>query len=136
MTVLPAEVDRPTAGGAVEVALRRKCRVRPSVVVPTRTDDPTVFGQAGGPRLDAGKSLLQAGQPGEIDRQLPVGQAFQVDVSVDQAGKRATAKADDLGAAARRRASLRPDRKDPAVRAGGHLWLTTHEERCSAGHRP
>src|SRR2546428_6714299 len=52
MTVLPTEVDRPSAGGAVEMALRWKCRVRPSVVVPAGADDPTVIWQARGPRLD------------------------------------------------------------------------------------
>ena len=58
----------------------RKRALGPGVVVPAAPDNPRVLFQRLGPRLDAGQAIREVGAPGQIDAQLAVGQALEMDV--------------------------------------------------------
>jgi hypothetical protein len=68
---------------------------------------------------------------------MVVGQAFQVDVRVDQAGQSLTAKSNDLGPTPRGQTRAFADRQDPPARPGRHLRFAPGEENGSLrAHRP
>jgi hypothetical protein len=91
--------------------------------------------EAVGPAFDARERLFEACGSGEVDGEVAIGEAFEVDVRVDQAGSGAACEADDFCAASRCCAGCIPDCQDPAVDARGDLRVTSREER-GPDHKP
>jgi hypothetical protein len=64
----------------------------------------------------------------ELEVQVALSKALQVDVSVDEPGPRPAAQPHDLRTPAGRHSSFGSDADDPTVDARRHLGLATSEE--------
>ena len=127
VAVLPLEVGRPAAHRSIELPPRRKRRGRPRVVVPTGPDHPGVLRQRLHPFPGPSEHVAEILGAGEVDGQLAVDQALEVDVRINQPWPGVAAQSHHLGLPAGRRPRLRPDRDDPAVERR-HLRRASGEE--------
>ena len=133
--VLPPQIGGTSARRGVEPPPRGEGRVRPAVVVPTGAHDPRVPWQRLRALLHAPQRLVEAGAATEIDGQLAVGQALEVDMRVDQARPHLAAQAHDLGLPPGRRARAWTDGED-ALPKGRHLGLASGEQDRLGGQIP
>jgi len=127
--VLAPKVSGPPARRLVEVLASGKSSVWPEIVVPTGSDHPRVRWEAVRPTFDARERLFEARGSGEVDGEVSIGEAFEVDVRVDQAGPGLACQADDFCAAPCGRAGCVAYREDSAIDAGCDFWLTPGEQR-------
>ncbi len=81
-----------------------------------------------GPAFDAREHLFEACGSGEVDGEVAIGEAFEVDVRVDQAGPGPACQADNFCSTPGRRAGCIAYRENPAVDARSDFRLTTREQ--------
>src|SRR6266849_5624340 len=84
VAVLAAPVRRAPAGCLVKLPPRRERWVRPRVVVPARTNDPTLLRQPRGPRLNSLQRRLEAARAGQVEAEVAFRQALEMDMRVDE----------------------------------------------------
>ena len=140
VTVFSAQVRRASACRAVQLPAGRKGRIGPCVVVPAGAHHPRLPWQRLRPALDARECCLHASRSAQLDGHTTIGEAFQVDVRIDEAGPCRTPQPHDLCAATRHHACARADGEDASVRTGRDLRLAAREQNGpllrSRSHRP
>src|ERR1700674_2628192 len=99
MSVLAYQISGPGARGRIEMPSVRKCGVRPEVVVPACPDHPSILWPARGPAPDGVQRRVASADAGQIEVQVVVSEAFEMDVRIDQARPCPAAQPHHLGLA-------------------------------------